>query len=156
MLSWIDYLVTNFIWRTVLLFFCYGCGTYTPIRYSYISLFALRQRRRKCNAGSCQESNPHNPLHNLPQNKQLVFSWQLRQDVQEHESVINQSPGRFQKHKDPAALPDTTVINLCGNVAYDQVRPGTTGISVHGNVAYVSYNHEQDPADDHQYEKLDE
>ena len=42
------------------------------------------------------------------------------------------------------------MINLRGNVAYDQVRPGTT------DVAYECYNHEQDPADDDQYENLDE
>ena len=29
-------------------------------------------------------------------------------------------------------------------------------ISLHGNVAYEGYNHEQDPADYHQYERLDE
>ena len=82
--------------------------------------------------------------------------FQLKQDVQEHSSIINYSPGRFQNHKNPAALPDPTVINLCGNVAYDQVRPGTTGISLHGNAAYECYNHEQNPADDDQYENLDE
>ena len=82
-----------------------------------------------------------------------MFTLHLRQNVQEH---LSQSPGRFQKHKDPAGLPDKTVINLHGNIAYDQVRHGTTGISLHGNAAYVSYNHEQNPTDDDQYENLDE
>ena len=48
------------------------------------------------------------------------------------------------------------MINLRSNDAYDQVRPGTTDISLHDNAAYECYNHEQDPADDHQYERLDE
>ena len=64
-----------------------------------------------------------------------------------------QSPGRFQKHKNPAVLPEKTVTNLRDNIAYDQ---GTTVVSLHGYVAYEGNNHEQDPADDHQYEKLDE
>ena len=73
-----------------------------------------------------------------------------------HLLYINQSPGRFQKHKNPAALPDTTVINLHSNIAHEQVRHGTTDISLHGNVAYDSHDHEQNPADDHQYERLDD
>ena len=71
-------------------------------------------------------------------------------------SVINQSPGRFQQHKSLAALPDTPVIDLHGNIAYVQVHHGTTDISLHGNFAYECYNHEQNPADDDQYENLDE
>ena len=68
--------------------------------------------------------------------------------------IYCQSPGKFQKHKNPATLP--YAINLHGNIAYDQVRPGTTDISLHSNVAYEHYHHEQDPADDHHYERLDE
>ena len=83
--------------------------------------------------------------------------------------IYCQSPGKFQKHKNPATLP--YAINLHGNIAYDQVRPGTTDISLHSNVAYDQvrpgttdislhayehYHHEQDPADDHHYERLDE
>ena len=34
------------------------------------------------------------------------------------------------------------MINLRGNIAYDQVCPGTTDISLHDNAAYECYNHE--------------
>ena len=50
---------------------------------------------------------------------------------------MNQFAGRLLKHKTPVAS--------CAN-----------DISLYANIAYKSYNDEDQPADDHSYERLDE